>query len=409
MPRVILKCPYIKSGTKQGAAHLKHYVRYMATRDGAELVSQRQNYLEYIAQRPRVQKLGAHGLFTSSNDALVLTQVAEAVANHPGNVWLPIISLRREDAVRLGYDSAASWQALLSGFAPEMASAMKIPPEQFRWYAAFHDEGDHPHVHMVCYSADGKSGYLTQAGIEKIKSGLARQIFRQELTEVYVQQTQRRDELTREAGDALRRLARELQAGTLEDQRVQQLLVYLAEQLKTTSGKKQYGYLKPALKAVVDEVVDELEKDARVAQAYRLWYELRKEVLRTYQDAVPEPPPLSQQKEFRRVKNLVVQEAVRLGEQLDGQLGGQKASKPERDASPQPDPVEAPAPSTTDVLPAVRSATRLIRQVGGLFESQAPAHGTGVRFTDRKLLRKIQEKKLAQGHKADDHAPKLNS
>jgi hypothetical protein len=286
-----------------------------------------------------------------------------------------------------------------------MAAAMKIPPEQFRWYAAFHDEGDHPHVHMVCYSADRKSGYLTQAGIEKIKSGLARQIFRQELTEVYVQQTQRRDELTREAGDALRRLARELQAGTLEDQRIQQLLVYLAEQLKTTSGKKQYGYLKPALKAVVDEVVDELKKDARVAQAYRLWYELRKEVLRTYQDAVPEPPPLSQQKEFRRVKNLVVQEAVRLGEQLEGQ----KASEPERDASPQPSPVEAPAPSTADVLPAIRSATCLIRQVGGLFESQTPAHGTGVRFTDRKLLRKIQEKKLAQGHKADDHAEKITS
>ena len=129
-----------------------------AIEDNYEAIAKRENYVDYIANRPRVQKLGSHGLFTGSTDPLVLSQVADEVAHHPGVVWLPIISLRREDAARLGYDNAESWRKLLSARAMDMAKAMKIPYEQFRWYAAFHDEGHHPHCHMVCYSADGKSG-----------------------------------------------------------------------------------------------------------------------------------------------------------------------------------------------------------------------------------------------------------
>ena len=155
--------------------------------------------MDYIANRPRVQKLGSHGLFTANDSSLVLSQVADEVANHPGVVWLPIISLRREDAARLGYDSAESWRKLLSARAMDMAKAMKIPYGQFRWYAAFHDEGSHPHIHMVCYSADGKSGFLTERGIADIKSMLAKEIFQQDLIAVYQRQTQRRDELTEDA------------------------------------------------------------------------------------------------------------------------------------------------------------------------------------------------------------------
>ena len=228
MPRLIFKCPYVRGGSQRAASHLSNYVRYVATREGAqkfspnqaqlpatekqrEMVEQllrdfplsrgtfeyedyaarptrgnasefitralednydraakKENYVQYIARRPRAQRTGTHALFTGSNEFLTLSQVAEEVANHPGNVWLPILSLRREDAARLGYDDAGRWKDLLTGYAMEMAKAMKIPWEQFRWYAAFHDEGHHPHVHMVCYSADGKSGYLTKEGISQI-------------------------------------------------------------------------------------------------------------------------------------------------------------------------------------------------------------------------------------------------
>lgn len=374
MPRLIFKCPYIKGGTSAACAHLENYVQYMATRNGVERIdpgrdgwqaTKRQkemikqilrdfplscgmfeyedylvtptrsnasefitralednydriakmdNYLNYIATRPRAQRIGSHGLFTGAEDSLVLAQIAEAVAMHPGNVWLPIISLRREDAARLGYDKADEWKALLSKYAMDMAEAMKIPWEDFRWYAAFHDEAHHPHVHMVCFSADPSKGFLTKQGIAQIKSGLAKEIFRQDLTELYQKQTQRRNELNTDAQAALRGVIEEMQSGNIQNAHIEERLQYLADRLRFLSGKKQYGYLKAPLKAVVDEIVDELAKDPRVASAYDLWYELREDVLRTYKDDLPERLPLSGQKEFKRLKNLVIEEAVKLGQ-----------------------------------------------------------------------------------------------
>ena len=279
--------------------------------------------MDYIANRPRVEKLGVHGLFNGSQKPLALSQVADEVAQHPGVVWLPIISLRREDAARLGYDNAQSWRTLLSQHAPQMAKAMKIPWDQFRWYAAFHDEGHHPHVHMVCYSADARSGFLTKQGIADIKSMLAKEIFRQDLVAIYQMQTQRRDELVSSTGEIMERLVSEMQTGTLVSQRIEQLMTGLAQRLQNCRGKKQYGYLSPALKSLVDEVVDELVKDPRIATAYDLWYEQREEVLKTYKDGLPERIPLSQQKEFKRIRNIVVEEAVRLGELVPPDTQGQ--------------------------------------------------------------------------------------
>ena len=321
MPRLIVKIPYTKGNAQKIAMHRKRYVKYMATREGAEKLSspvpqRNENYTEYIATRPRAERSGGHALFSGTDEPIVLSRVAEEIANHPGNVWQPIISLRREDAERLGYDNAQAWKSLLSGYAVEMAQAMKIPLDQFRWYAAFHDEGHHPHVHMVCYSADGRSGFLTKEGLAKIKSGLAKEIFRQELTEIYFQQTQRRNDLTKETGAVLGQLIRQMQESDPKDEKAGQLLFQLAEKLKTVGGKKQYGYLKAPLKDLVDEIVGELEKDPRIAEAYSLWYELREEVLRTYKDTMPERIPLSRQKDFKQIKNQVIREAMLLGEYL---------------------------------------------------------------------------------------------
>ncbi len=416
MPRIIFKCPYIKPGTAKAAAHLNNYVRYVATRDGTDLlkpdkaglpatkkqramverllrdfpmcrgmfecedyqssptraaasefitraiednydqISKRENYVSYIAQRPRAERLGTHGLFNGTGDPLELSRIAEEVANHPGNVWLPIISLRREDAARLGYDNARQWQALLSTYVPQIADAMRIPWEQFRWYASYHDEGSHPHVHMVCYSADGRSGFLDKEGIAKIKSGLAKNIFRQELTEIYRQQTQRRDELVRQSGEVMKELIRQMLSGTLENPRIEQLMGELAQRLKSTSGRKQYGYLKAPLKAVVDEIVDELAKDARVSSAYDLWYQLREEVLRTYRDDLPERLPLSRQTEFKRIKNVVVAEAARLGEYTEvfTPADTQEPLQAGENAGPEPEAVPVDTPEEADRAPPIR-------------------------------------------------------
>lgn len=468
MPRVIFKCPHIRGGTGYASAHLKNLVSYIATREGAERVdagradlpvtekqkkivekllrefplsrglfeyedylsaptrnnasefitralednldhiAKKENYLDYIANRPLAQKVGAHGLFSSSDEHIVLSQVAEEVAHHPGTVWLPIISLRREDAARLGYDNAESWRTLLSLHASEIAQAMKIPQEQFRWYAAYHDEGHHPHVHMVCYSADGKEGFLTKDGIAKIKSGLARDIFHQDLTELYTQQTQRRDDLIQESAETLRQLSEQMRTGTFEDPHIEQLMKELSQRLQSVSGKKQYGYLKAPLKAAVDAIVDELAKDARIVEAYDLWYEMREEVLHTYKNDLPPRLKLSQQKEFKRIKNIIIEEAARIGTQtissVDENADAHATEHPHFTISQVTGQPATNEGSRADLRPALLSATRLLHHMGAIFQDQTPIHPGGLAMiVDSKLKRKVREKKMAQGHKADDH------
>lgn len=560
MPRLIFKCPHIKGGTSSSASHLGNYVKYMATRDGAERVqweqdqqpateqqkklvaqivrdfplscgmfeyedyqtsptqvnasdfitraleenfdraAKRKNYIQYIANRPHAQRIGAHGLFTSEDGPLTLSQVAEAVSSHPGTVWLPIISLRREDAARLGYDNAESWRNLLSSYAMEMAQGLKIPWEDFRWYAAFHNESHHPHIHMVCYSADPTKGFLTKQGIADIKSGLAKEIFRNELTELYRQQTQRRDTLNQDAETVMQELLRRMEDGTADNPRMEELMTHLADRLRFTSGKKQYGYLKAPLKAVVDEIVDELAKDPRVTNTYDLWYQMREEVLRTYRNDLPERLPLSQQKEFKRIKNMVIQEATRLGEL-------NQVFQPEENVQEQHEKDEEQSPNKLERLrqaaergnpsaqyhlgklllqgneipkdakdavrwltesaeqgnqyaqyalgkiyllgkdsskdfgtarmwfqrsadqgnqyaqyfvehmddhrtaPSAQSVIRLLYHMANIFREQTPPSAPGGMRSgvDRKLRRKIWEKKIAMGHKPDDHEePMMN-
>lgn len=372
MTRIILKCPYLKGGEKT-AAHLNNLVKYIATRDGVEKmesghklwhstkkqkdliaqilrefpdakelfeyedylenpnrgnasefiaialeqhldkISGREKYLDYIANRPRVEKFDSHGLFTAGDVPLVLSQVADEVAGHTGNVWTPIISLRREDAARLGYGNAPAWKALLSEKAVEFAENLKIHPDHLKWYAAFHNESHHPHIHMVCYSTDRGEGYLTKQGIKKMKSSLANDIFRQELIPLYGEKTQRRDDLKQQAAESMRELIRQMKGGVLQSDRMEQFLTHLAERLQTVGGKKQYGYLKPDLKNVVDEIVDELGRDSRVSEAYRLWWEVRGRIESIYTETPSEPPPLSRCDDFKPIRNMVIQEALLIG------------------------------------------------------------------------------------------------
>lgn len=372
MARIILKCPYLKGG-KKTAAHLNNLVKYIATRDGVEKmesghklwhstkkqkdliaqilrefpdardlfeyedylknpnranasefitialeqnldkISGREKYLDYIANRPRVEKFDSHGLFTAGDVPLVLSQVADEVSGHTGNVWTPIISLRREDAARLGYDNASAWKALLSEKAVELAENLKIHPDHLKWYAAFHNESHHPHIHMVCYSTDPREGYLTKQGIKKMKSSLANEIFRQELIPLYGEKTQRRDDLKEQAAESMRELIRQMKGGVLQSDRMEQLLTHLAERLQMVNGKKQYGYLKADLKNLVDEIVDELAQDSRIAEAYRLWWETRSRIESIYTETPSKPPPLSRCDDFKPIRNMVIQEALLIG------------------------------------------------------------------------------------------------
>ena len=278
-------------------------------------VQQSDGYMKYIATRPRAERLGDHGLF-GDEDGVNLEQAMDELDHYTGNVWTHIISLKREDAARLGYDNARAWQNLLRANRNDIASAMNIPPNHFRWYAAYHDEGDHPHVHMMAWSTVPGEAYLTQDGIRNIKSMLTNQIFQQEMLHTYEQKSQSRDELVREARRAIRCLTREMAQSICSAPEIEQKIEQLAGQLETVKGKKSYGYLPKLVKKTVDEIVDKLEELPVVRECYDQWCALQNEVDSYYHDKPREKKKLSQEKEFRQIKNTVIQEVerVRLGE-----------------------------------------------------------------------------------------------
>lgn len=369
MPRLIFKCPYL---SPNASADRGGYAVYVATRDGvviiprekrglpatlkqrdlvlqllsdfpdmeesfeyedyianptmgnaSEFISRglednyhaakdREGYVSYISERPRVSRVGEHGLFGSRDGPVVLSKVADEIKNHPGNVWTPIISLRREDAARLRYDNIGSWQALLRSNMNNFAKHLRIDADDFVWYAAFHDEGHHPHIHMLCYSKRPSKGFLTVDGIRGIKSALMKDIFRHDLEEIYQRQTLHRTGVGAAAQDALHGMIQQMGGGVLDSEPIMEKLVELTERLRFHSGKMVYGYLRPPVKAIVDSIVDELQQEPCVTAAYDKWCEARQEVIASYKDA-PEPvKPLSQNKEFKAVRNMVVKEAVQL-------------------------------------------------------------------------------------------------
>lgn len=279
--------------------------------DNVDLIGKRENYVSYIAKRPRAQRQGAHGLFTDADVPINLSKVAEEVANHDGNVWTHILSLRREDAARLGYDNAYAWRNLLRSQAETIAENMKIPLTDLRWYAAYHDESYHPHVHMVVYST-GKEPYLTKQGIRNIKAAFAKQIFKHDLLQVYIEQTNQRNALTQKSRDLLSDIISRINSGSYDNPIVTDLLLKLSEQMRRHKGKKVYGYLPQAGRNIVNAVVDELAKDKDIAALYDLWYEQRDAITGTYQDTPEQRIPLSQNKEFKAVKNAVIQESLNI-------------------------------------------------------------------------------------------------
>ena len=301
MARLIVKSPYI-SGSGVGG-----YLKYIGTREGVELLPA--GYMEYMADRPR-----SHGLF-GDEDNVDMDDVMKELNEYPGNIWTHIISLKREDAERLGYDHAAQWRNLIRTHRNEIAATMNISFSDFRWYAAFHDEGSHPHIHMMAWSVKPGQAYLSKDGIRKIKSVLTNDIFKQEMLHTYEQKSTSRDELVRKARGELKSLVQEMQTSIGSHPEVEALMMTLATQLETVTGKKKYGYLPKAVKKTVNEIVDQMEQLPVIDECYQVWWELQCQIEDFYSEKERRRPPLSEQKEFRSIKNAVIQEAknIRMG------------------------------------------------------------------------------------------------
>lgn len=285
----------------------------LALEQNLNLIGKRENYVEYIAGRPRVERIGEHGLFTDAGMPVVLARVQEDVCKHKGAVWTHVISLRREDAARLGYDSGKQWQDLLRSKKAMLCKHMKIDSENLRWYAAFHNESHHPHVHLMVYSAKDNDGFLTEPAIEAMRSELAHDIFRQDFAYIYEHQNEARSQLKHGAAEVMAELLSQVQDRVCENKAIEADLLLLARRLQNTGGKKVYGYLKADVKAIIDKIVDELAKEERIDKLYRTWNDWQNEILKTYTNKLPPLPPLSQQKQFKSIKNMVIAEALKLG------------------------------------------------------------------------------------------------
>ena len=389
------------------------YMKYIATRDGVEILDEDAEgiYMRYIATRPRAEKHEGHGLF-GAEPHVDLEKTMQELNAHEGNVWTIIYSLRREDAARLGYDNAESWRLTLLAHQNDFAEAMQIPPEHLRWYAAFHDEGEHPHIHMMLWSDDLRYGFLRKDRLLHMQSVLTNTIYADELKEIYVQKDVAYKEVTEAAREVMRELVDRI--GTIENppESIQQRLLELALELRTVGGKKQYAYLKKPLKDMVDSIVDELEKLPEVAAYYSVWNGLRDTLEGYYKNGPRQHNPLSQQKEFRAIKNAIIQEAERLRQQMEQEFSQDEepsAEKTSTDASTNPtlaDENTSSAASPSARLPSeylLSSTIRLFHQMGQIFRDNAapPSNPMGIRI-DSKRRKKLMQKRLAMGHKQDD-------
>ena len=298
---------YISSKTKSTASEFIS----RTIEDNVDLIGKKENYVGYIAMRPRVEKQGTHGLFTQEDKSIDLPAVSKEVSEHEGAVWTTIMSLRREDAEKLGYDNAKAWRDLLRGQANKLAKAMGIPLGDLRWYAAFHNEGSHPHIHLVSYSA-GKEPYMTEQALQTFKSDFAREIFKNDLYHIYQDMTAHRDELRRAGKDKIAEIVQQINNSAYENETVVIMLRELSQSLENYKGKMVYGYMPKTAKNLINGIIDELAKDERIAELYNLWYEQKENVIRTYQETMPQRIPLSANKEFNTIKNAVILEALNI-------------------------------------------------------------------------------------------------
>lgn len=374
----------------------------------------RKAYADYIATRPRAEKFGSHGLFTDDGIQVQLSKVTEELDKHKGNIWTAIISIRRENAERLGFNTGSRWRDMLRTQTESLAKNLKIPMQNLRWYAAFHNESHHPHVHLIAYSTVENEGYLTQKGVENLRSSFARDIFQQDLLCIYERQTEHRDKLRAEARDIVEDLVSKINSEIYISASIQNKLLELADRLSKTKGKKVYGYLKPDVKALVDSIVEELASDDRIKKLYDLWYEQKENTIRTYTDEMPQRIPLVDNKEFKSIKNAIIKEALKLN------LTEDEVEKNENtDEEPVLNPFEYEENTSAESVfdsdkgalyphysiktnrnSVAVSSLYLLRYLCNIIQNQLRfEEKQKAQRTDKKLQQKINDKKQAQGVK----------
>ena len=365
-----------------------------ALEDNINIFTADKTYADYIATRPRVEKIGSHGLFSQSDDEISLEKVSAEISSHGGNVWTMIVSLRREDAERLGYNNARRWRDMIRSKRDELAKDLKIPSNDLKWYGAFHNESHHPHIHVMFYSESENYGYLTKKGIYDIRSSLAKSIFKDDLDHIYKKQTEIRDELKKNSKELLREILDKISKGTYNNPEIQQKLIELSIILANTKGKKVYGYLNKNAKDLIDSIVDLMAEDENISKLYDMWYEEKYKILRTYSSNVPPKIPLSENKEFKSIKNDIIREALRI---LMSEGGDLKIKPPPSNQKYSSYNQQRQQYYTSKKRLAATSVTRLFKNLANIFSDNIGGDDAKKEpVIDKRQRKEIEDKKNAE-------------
>ena len=374
--------------------------------------------VSYMAERPGVVKLGKHGLFSQTDDPINLDKAAEEVANHEGYIWTHIVSLHREDAERLGYNNAEAWKSLVRRNVTSIAEAHRIPLSDLQWYAAFHDTGHHPHIHLLVYSK-GQEGYLSKQSIDTLRSSFGNDIFHQEQYHLFQLQTGLRDDIKEKSEQKIRDLIAQAETESVPNEQLQFLFVKLRKQLDQHKGKKVYGYLPKQIKATVNEIVSHLATEPAIEELYKEWNKVNREKLSLYYENIDATVPLVDNKEFRSIKNMIIRAVMELPP--DVEVTHSEASKEDSDEESirihlrvyEENPVlnipevsgSAPIviqPNTTEHRDTLAAIREIIGALARLIGNKCMDHHQVLQGQiDHRLKQQINEKKLAMGLKIE--------
>ena len=469
MPRIIVTSRYLKSGNKK---NLSNYVKYIATRPGSvtkdtpnedkqvtekqkelietmlkdfpdsrtiyeyddyvanpnqnsasafisevlerysDRIDSMQNYISYLANRPGAVKHGKHAIFSQEDKEIELNKVAKEIAEHKGNVWTHVVSLRREDAEKMGYTDLNSWRKLILRNIPVIAKQSKIDMKNLKWYAAFHDKKTNPHVHIVVYSTNVREGFLTKTGIEKIRSAFANDIYHDELYSLYGQQNTLRNKLKKESEELMSSLSIISKDDFEMSQEMIQLVSKLSAQLNEHKGKKYYAFLKPQVKQTVDEIFLRLADNEKIKKMYELWCELEQKKHDTYSSAKITFPPLTDNVQFKSVKNMIIKTVLDMNlpeteeesaqkqtdeEEMDYSPADVTVSNNSSDNEPQKELQQKEQEALTSTMMS------LFVNLCGIIRNDYSQEQLKMRpKADKKLLKVIRKKKISLGYKYDD-------
>ena len=405
---------FLEAGTKGAANNFLNAV--IQQNQDAEKIGK---LVSYMAERPGVVKLGKHGLFSQTDDPIDLDVAAEEVSNHEGYIWTHIVSLHREDAERLGYNNAEAWKSLVRRNVTTIAEAHKIPVSDLQWYAAFHDTGHHPHIHLMVYSK-GQEGYLSKQSIDILRSCFGNDIFQQEQYHLFQLQTGLREDIKEKSEQKIRDLISRADAESAPTEQLQFLFVKLRKQLDQHKGKKVYGYLPKQIKATVNEIVAQLSTEPTIEELYKEWNKVNREKLSLYYENKDPTVPLVDNKEFRSIKNMIIRAVMEMPPEVE--IAQSAVSEKDNDDEPiqirlrlYPEEVATLIPRSAEPLPIVirhekpvprgtmAVAKGIIGALARLIGNKCMDHQRALQSQiDHRLKQQMNEKKLAMGLKIEN-------